>query len=88
MVIIFNLFLFSLILQGITSNNILSNFQNFKELTANCLPITAYMRDTQTFSFSIHNLGGVPHIYATVVGNFKDVLSYKFSNTLEDRKVF
>ena len=33
------------------------------------MPLTTYIRDTQKHIFSVHNLGGVPLIYATVSRN-------------------
>jgi hypothetical protein len=38
--------------------------------------ITTYVRDTQKHIFSVHNLGGVPLIYATVSSYF--YISYQF----------
>ena len=39
--------------------------------------LTTYIRDTQKHIFSVHNLGGVPLIYATVSGQQQQHISLK-----------
>ena len=51
--------------------------------------LTTYIRDTQKHIFSVHNLGGVPLIYATVMPQFTEPKheKRKYNLTLNPKKM-